>query len=68
MFMAEIGIMRKLSHPYIIRFLGCGVITEQPALSAAPGTAPKHFLAVVRPPPPHHLFVHAAALQDCRSP
>lgn len=47
MFMAEIGIMRKLSHPYIIRFLGCGVLNE----AAAPGTPVRQVLAVVRPAP-----------------
>lgn len=44
MFMAEIGIMRKLSHPYIIRYLGCGIIADR----QADGTE-KHFMAVVRP-------------------
>ena len=44
MFMAEIGVMRRLSHPYIIRYLGCGVIKE----SQPDGMPPKHFIAVVR--------------------
>eukprot|EP00892_Ulva_mutabilis_P009310 jgi/Ulvmu1/6751/UM030_0086.1 len=44
MFMAEIGIMRKLSHPYIIRYLGCGIVTEK-----QPGGSPdKHFMAVAQ--------------------
>lgn len=28
MFLAEVDVMRRLSHPHIIRYLGCGVIDE----------------------------------------
>ena len=28
MFLAEVDVMRRLSHPNIIRYLGCGVIDE----------------------------------------
>jgi hypothetical protein len=43
MFMAELGIMRKLSHPYIIRYIGCGVLKDNHAEGP-----PKHYIAVVR--------------------
>jgi serine/threonine protein kinase len=29
MFLEELAVMKKLSHPYIIRYLGCGVMTEE---------------------------------------
>ena len=48
MFMAELGVMRKLSHPYIARYLGCGVLTEPPVA----GAKPKSYIAIVRLPPP----------------
>lgn len=48
MFMAEIGLMRKLSHPYIVRYLGCGVITG----TETPGGPKQHFIAVVSTPLP----------------
>jgi hypothetical protein len=43
MFMAELGVMRKLSHPYIVRYLGCGVLTEKSA------SGNKNYIAIVRP-------------------
>ena len=64
MFMAEIGLMRKLSHPYIVRYHGCGVITHaQPN-----GGPPKHFIAVVSPPfpPSPRLGVSSAGSAICR--
>ena len=47
MFMAELGVMRKLSHPYIVRYLGCGVLTEDPGV---PGATSKNHIAIVRLP------------------
>lgn len=40
MFMAELHILRKLSHPYIIRYLGCGVLTEK-------GSPPRQYISIV---------------------
>ena len=44
-FMAELHIMRKLSHPYIARYLGCGVMTEK----GRPGTPPRQYISIVCP-------------------
>jgi serine/threonine protein kinase len=43
MFLAELGVMKKLSHPYIIRYLGCGILTEKDSA----GT--KNYIAIVCP-------------------
>ena len=48
MFMAELGVMRKLSHPYIARYLGCGMMAGAPQEAGA--EEPHSYLAIVRPP------------------
>jgi serine/threonine protein kinase len=50
LFMAEIGVMRKLSHPYIVHYLGCGMLSEKPANGASEN--PKSYIAIVRFPFP----------------
>lgn len=46
MFMAELGVMRKLSHPYIVRYLGCGMLSEDPEKGSSED--PHNYIAIVR--------------------
>lgn len=55
MFMAEMGVMRKLSHPYITRYLGCGMLTEE--LGNESEGDPHSYIAIVCP--------HSLSCLDC---
>jgi hypothetical protein len=45
---AELGALRSVSHPHLVQYLGCGINSEK----QPDGTAPKRYLAIVRPQSP----------------
>eukprot|EP01025_Chloroclados_australasicus_P049754 TRINITY_DN5689_c1_g1_i4.p1 TRINITY_DN5689_c1_g1~~TRINITY_DN5689_c1_g1_i4.p1 ORF type:complete len:494 (-),score=55.52 TRINITY_DN5689_c1_g1_i4:152-1633(-) len=47
LFLTEMGVMRRLKHPYIIRYLGCGVIHDYESSGAANG-APVMQIAIAQ--------------------
>jgi serine/threonine protein kinase len=46
LFMAEIGVMSKLAHPYIAKYLGCGMLAEEPGKQSSQNA--QHHIAIVR--------------------
>jgi hypothetical protein len=42
---AELGMLRSISHPCLVQYLGCGINSEK----QADGTVPKRYLSIVCP-------------------
>lgn len=44
-FVAELGMLRSVAHPHLLRYLGCGIHSEK----QPDGTTPTRYLAIVCP-------------------